>query len=113
MTLSGEPVCPFTDPPGKQPFEHLIFGVRPDEINLFPRPEDGRIFISVPSAVHSHKPPISGNFQALPTYSSKLSVVYLCFILFCRDDAKLSPQQPSLLGNICPLPPSKLDQLGT
>ena len=60
VTQSGELVCPFSEPPGKQPFEQLVFGVRPDEIGMFPRPDDGKIFMSVPSAIHSHKPPISG-----------------------------------------------------
>ncbi|KAK3908686.1 N(6)-adenine-specific methyltransferase METTL4 [Frankliniella fusca] len=58
VTLSGQPVCPFSEPPGKQPFEQLIFAVRPDEVNTFPRPPDEKIFMSVPSSIHSHKPPI-------------------------------------------------------
>ncbi|KAJ1523939.1 hypothetical protein ONE63_010488 [Megalurothrips usitatus] len=59
VTQSGHPVCPFSEPPGKQPFEQLIFGVRPEEIDLYCRPQDGKILMSVPSAIHSHKPPIS------------------------------------------------------
>ncbi|XP_034237639.1 N(6)-adenine-specific methyltransferase METTL4 [Thrips palmi] len=65
VTKSGEPVCPFSDPPGKQPFEQLIFGVRPEEANVLSRPEDGKVFLSVPSAIHSHKPPVS---EMLQTY---------------------------------------------
>lgn len=60
VTMSGLPICPFSEPPGKQPFEQLVFGIRADEEMLHSRPPDGKIILSVPSAIHSHKPPISG-----------------------------------------------------
>lgn len=63
VTKSGDTVCSFSKPPGKQPYEKLIFGVRPEEGSLLPRPEDGKVFLSVPSAIHSHKPPISEMMQ--------------------------------------------------
>ncbi|XP_052123468.1 N(6)-adenine-specific methyltransferase METTL4 isoform X2 [Frankliniella occidentalis] len=78
VTLSGQPVCPFSEPPGKQPFEQLIFAVRPDEVKLFPTPPDGKIFMSVPSSIHSHKPPI---FDMLKPY---LPAESRCLEIFAR-----------------------------
>jgi len=44
--------------PGKQPFELLILGsaLEEDKVNI----PDGKLMISIPSAVHSHKPPLTG-----------------------------------------------------
>lgn len=55
-----EPICNFTDPPGKQPFEQIIFGCNNDSIKDL---SDGKLIISTPSALHSHKPPLIGNFR--------------------------------------------------
>ncbi|XP_072385204.1 N(6)-adenine-specific methyltransferase METTL4 isoform X1 [Diabrotica undecimpunctata] len=55
VTTRGEPICPFFDPPGKQPYEKLVFGHRNRTTLL---PEDGKLLLSVPSALHSHKPPL-------------------------------------------------------
>ncbi|XP_030760889.1 methyltransferase-like protein 4 [Sitophilus oryzae] len=56
VTMSGEPVCKFSEPPGKQPFEQIIFACKNPEKN--PIPESGKLLISIPSAIHSHKPPL-------------------------------------------------------
>lgn len=54
ITQSGETICEFTDPPGKQPFEKIIFGAKRSS-HL---PENGKLVVSIPSAIHSHKPPL-------------------------------------------------------
>lgn len=55
ITMNGEPVCSFSLPPGKQPYEKIIFGCRGNPSSL---PPDSKVIVSVPSAIHSHKPPL-------------------------------------------------------
>ncbi|KAL3278363.1 hypothetical protein HHI36_013692 [Cryptolaemus montrouzieri] len=57
VTQSGEVICSFSPPPGKQPFEQIIFGCR--NSRKFRNPPNAKIVVSVPSALHSHKPPLS------------------------------------------------------
>lgn len=62
VTKNGDPICNFSEPPGKQPFEQIVFGCRLKErLNEFP---DGKLVVSVPSALHSHKPPLVGQLRA-------------------------------------------------
>lgn len=56
VTQKGEPVTTFSSPNRKQPFEQIIFACK-SERNL-PKPPDNKIVISIPSALHSHKPPL-------------------------------------------------------
>ena len=60
VTESGEPVCSFTNSNGKKPFERIIFGDRPDR--AVKNPEEFKCILSVPIAIHSHKPPITGYY---------------------------------------------------
>jgi len=55
-------ICKFSKPPGKQPFERILFGRTSfgEQVAEFKNPEDGKIILSVPSAIHSHKPPLYG-----------------------------------------------------
>ncbi|XP_032666350.1 N(6)-adenine-specific DNA methyltransferase METTL4 [Odontomachus brunneus] len=57
VTQTGDTICNFNLAPGKQPYELLILGsaLKEDKINI----PDGKLVISVPSAVHSHKPPVT------------------------------------------------------
>ncbi|XP_077293971.1 methyltransferase like 4 [Arctopsyche grandis] len=58
ITNNGDPVCPFTKTNGKQPYERVIIGIKdPDPQRSLP--PDCMIFASVPSALHSHKPPLN------------------------------------------------------
>ncbi|KAG8236409.1 hypothetical protein J437_LFUL012830 [Ladona fulva] len=64
VTKYGDPVCHFNPPPGRQPFEQIVFGKRlsnkiHEDDEKIPW-EDGKVIASVPSAIHSHKPPLSG-----------------------------------------------------
>ncbi|XP_049831927.1 N(6)-adenine-specific methyltransferase METTL4 isoform X3 [Schistocerca gregaria] len=59
VTRSGIPVCNFSEPPNKQPFEQILFAHQLCTPRSFPLPEDGKIVISIPSAIHSHKPPLT------------------------------------------------------
>ncbi|XP_034185791.1 methyltransferase like 4 [Osmia lignaria lignaria] len=56
ITQTGNTVCNFNFALGKQPYELLVLGsvLNGNEINV----PDGKLLISVPSAVHSHKPPL-------------------------------------------------------
>ncbi|XP_020292854.1 methyltransferase-like protein 4 [Pseudomyrmex gracilis] len=57
VTQKGDTICNFNSAPGKQPFELLILGsvLEKDKINI----PDNKLMISIPSAVHSHKPPLT------------------------------------------------------
>ncbi|GJQ82703.1 hypothetical protein Trydic_g19715 [Trypoxylus dichotomus] len=61
VTIAGKPVCNFSKPPGKQPFEQIIFASRSPHhhVNI----PDERLVMSVPSALHSHKPPLQEMIQ--------------------------------------------------
>ncbi|EFA06597.2 N(6)-adenine-specific methyltransferase METTL4 [Tribolium castaneum] len=56
VTKSGVPICQFSQPPRKQPFEQIIFAAA--DSRSLPNPPDGKLVASVPSALHSHKPPL-------------------------------------------------------
>lgn len=60
ITVSGQPVCPFLHPPGKQPFEQIVFAAKDVKRYEDLTQADGKIVASVPSALHSHKPPLQG-----------------------------------------------------
>ncbi|XP_025158300.1 methyltransferase-like protein 4 isoform X4 [Harpegnathos saltator] len=57
VTQAGDTICNFNLAPGKQPYELLILGsaLKEDKMNI----PDGKLVVSVPSAVHSHKPPVT------------------------------------------------------
>lgn len=59
VTEVGGPVGPFTELNGKQPFERIVLGIHEKFPNQ-PSPQEDRIILSVPSALHSHKPPLNG-----------------------------------------------------
>ncbi|XP_075215497.1 methyltransferase like 4 [Lycorma delicatula] len=59
VTKKGETVCEFSDPPGKQPYERIVFACATERSKSYKNPEDKKIIISIPSAIHSHKPPLS------------------------------------------------------
>ncbi|XP_014253482.1 methyltransferase-like protein 4 [Cimex lectularius] len=56
VTRSGEPICPFYRNHSKKPYERIIFGHVCGHNNRVP--EENKIIVSVPSSVHSHKPPL-------------------------------------------------------
>ncbi|XP_011500459.1 PREDICTED: methyltransferase-like protein 4 [Ceratosolen solmsi marchali] len=57
VTQNDETICNFNDSHGKQPYEQLVFGVCSSNINC--SLPDKKVIVSVPSAVHSHKPPLT------------------------------------------------------
>lgn len=76
MTQAGDTICNFNSAPGKQPYELLILGsaLEKDKVDI----PDGKLMISVPSAVHSHKPPLTGvniKFKR-EIYSTRYSIYY-------------------------------------
>lgn len=58
ITNYGQPVCKFSDPPGKQPFEQILVGIRKNSAKSLSS-LNGKLIVSVPSALHSHKPPLT------------------------------------------------------
>ncbi|XP_058805171.1 N(6)-adenine-specific methyltransferase METTL4 isoform X2 [Phymastichus coffea] len=57
ITQNGYPICDFNDSHGKQPYEQIIFGSTASNKNQ--NIPDKKILISIPSAAHSHKPPLT------------------------------------------------------
>ncbi|XP_050674521.1 N(6)-adenine-specific methyltransferase METTL4 isoform X2 [Leptidea sinapis] len=54
LTVDLEPICSFSSGSGKQPYERVMIGRIGNVENV---PED-LVFASIPSALHSHKPPL-------------------------------------------------------
>lgn len=59
ITKFGEVICDFSLPLKKQPFERIFIACHENSTNDFNIPDEKLIF-SVPSAIHSHKPPLQG-----------------------------------------------------
>ncbi|XP_025412621.1 methyltransferase-like protein 4 isoform X2 [Sipha flava] len=59
VTKSGEFICNFASSTGKQPYERIIFGRKIDSDSELINPEENKLIASVPSSVHSHKPPLT------------------------------------------------------
>lgn len=59
ITKFGETICEFDLPLKKQPFERIFIACHSDATHEFNIPDEKFIF-SVPSAIHSHKPPLHG-----------------------------------------------------
>ncbi|XP_044006093.1 N(6)-adenine-specific methyltransferase METTL4 [Aphidius gifuensis] len=57
VTQLGDPICDFNYKMGKQPYELLIFGARVENNDV--KIPDQWLLVSVPSSVHSHKPPLT------------------------------------------------------
>ncbi|XP_053673391.1 N(6)-adenine-specific methyltransferase METTL4 [Anopheles nili] len=63
ITKAGQPVCKFNEPKQKQPYERIYIGLPAASAmaNTFPR----ELFLySVPSTLHSHKPPLQDFFTS-------------------------------------------------
>ncbi|XP_044265070.1 N(6)-adenine-specific methyltransferase METTL4 [Tribolium madens] len=79
VTKSGIPVCQFAPPPRKQPFEQIIFAAV--ESRSLPNPPDGKLVASVPSALHSHKPPLCQLLQPFLPPSPNCLEVFARYLL--------------------------------
>lgn len=61
ITRSGEPVCEFSMPLKKQPYEQLFIACHEaSDMQRFGGISRERYIFSVPSVIHSHKPPLIG-----------------------------------------------------
>ena len=56
VSTSLEPVCEFSNGCKKQPFERILIGTTGDVKDVV----DNKVIVSVPSVLHSHKPPLIG-----------------------------------------------------
>ncbi|CAG9769346.1 unnamed protein product [Ceutorhynchus assimilis] len=79
ITVHGEPICEFSKPPGKQPFEQIIIGCRDLKANNLPR--NGKILLSVPSAIHSHKPPLDQVLKAFLPENPRCLEIFARYLL--------------------------------
>lgn len=78
VTKSIQPICSFSDPPGKQPFEQIIFGSpKGSSVSV-----EDKLVVSIPSAIHSHKPPLTGkcNKKQSLTINKNLGTLVLVVI---------------------------------
>ncbi|XP_076251443.1 methyltransferase like 4 isoform X2 [Rhynchophorus ferrugineus] len=78
ITTLGDPICEFSEPPGKQPFEQIIFGYRNPSKCL---PDSGKLLISVPSAIHSSKPPLVEVIQNLLPENPQCLEIFARYLL--------------------------------
>lgn len=65
VTIDLEPLCPFSNGCKKQPYERLLIG-KVGQVKDIP---DEKLIISIPSALHSHKPPILGKILYIHTHT--------------------------------------------
>ncbi|XP_015109133.1 methyltransferase-like protein 4 [Diachasma alloeum] len=79
VTQSGHPICNFRYESVKQPYELIIFGVKigNDEVKI----PDKRIVISVPSSVHSHKPPLTEVIKQFLPENPKCLEIFARYLL--------------------------------
>ncbi|XP_066253507.1 N(6)-adenine-specific methyltransferase METTL4 [Euwallacea similis] len=80
ITLSGEPICEFSEPPGKQPFEHILIAMK-GKISNQRLPPDGKLIVTVPSAIHSHKPPLTEVLKSFMPQNAKCLEIFARYLL--------------------------------
>lgn len=66
MTKSGDTICDFGLPLKKQPFERVFIACHNKTTQYDNIPNEKFIF-SIPSAIHSHKPPLNGKKKLIST----------------------------------------------
>ncbi|XP_044736573.1 N(6)-adenine-specific methyltransferase METTL4 [Chrysoperla carnea] len=79
VTKSGQPVCQFSPPSGKQPFEQIVIGINVLSDQQFSL--NKRIIVSIPSALHSHKPPLTEIFKEFIQENSKCLEIFARYLL--------------------------------
>ncbi|XP_022907923.2 N(6)-adenine-specific methyltransferase METTL4 [Onthophagus taurus] len=79
ITKKGETICNFSEPPGKQPFEQILFAAR--DVTKFSSIMDGKVVVSVPSALHSHKPPLNDVLQKFLPKNPKCLEIFARYLL--------------------------------
>lgn len=94
----GNTVCNFNLALGKQPYELLVLGsvLNGNEINI----PDGKLLMSVPSAVHSHKPPLTGKNYLADTDLHEIIIklkFYKSFIKIVEVMKEYLPNEPKCL----------------
>lgn len=113
MTQAGDTICNFNSAPGKQPYELLILGsaLEKDKMDI----PDGRLMISVPSAVHSHKPPLTGMIKfKQEIYSTKYLMYYdKRFVHILRDHKGISSGRTEMSRNFREILTARMDKLGS
>ncbi|XP_055715967.1 N(6)-adenine-specific methyltransferase METTL4 isoform X2 [Phlebotomus papatasi] len=80
VTKEGEPICAFADEEKKQPYERIIVAMKDSQENapLADKiPRDVSV-VSIPSSIHSHKPPLMDIFKPYLPQNPK------CLELFAR-----------------------------
>lgn len=81
ITKYGRTICEFDLPLKKQPFERIFIACHNESIQDFKIPDEKLIF-SIPSAIHSHKPPLHGLWNNIHNLSVIKNVHFLLLFLF-------------------------------
>ncbi|XP_059622008.1 N(6)-adenine-specific methyltransferase METTL4 [Phlebotomus argentipes] len=66
VTKQGEPICSFGEEEKKQPFERIIVAAKdtPENTSLIEKIPRDLMLVSIPSSIHSHKPPLLDIFKS-------------------------------------------------
>ncbi|KAK2886591.1 hypothetical protein Q8A73_020537 [Channa argus] len=114
VTTSGQFVFPL-DSPHKKPYEVLVLGryrsstdssLSSSETSKLPVPEDQRLIVSVPSALHSQKPSLSGELVLLCSMESKTPPMFATALSAAQKSLHLMEHyshvnMPDLLQPVC------------
>lgn len=101
ITKYGETICHFDLPLKKQPFERIFIACHMDSTHAF-NISDEQLIYSVPSGIHSHKPPLHGlknrfDFSFIDEFSIVLNISFICFLDLLRPFAVESDSEYSSL----------------
>ncbi|XP_018334648.1 methyltransferase-like protein 4 isoform X2 [Agrilus planipennis] len=77
ITCSGAPICSFSKPPRKQPFEQIFIATKCASLKI----PKSKIIVSVPSALHSHKPPLEEILKEFLPNQPKCLEVFARYLL--------------------------------
>lgn len=82
ITKYGKPICEFRIPPRKQPFEQIFLACNEDaDIKQFEDIREERILLSVPSAIHSNKPPLTDLLKCVLPKNSDCLEIFARYLL--------------------------------
>lgn len=103
ITKTGDPICVFDKPLKKQPFERLYIACH-NECDLYKNMPAEKFIYSIPSAIHSHKPPIQGTLQMQNCSIRVIMFIFsfgtftFCLIflsILCRSDISIHECAPN------------------
>lgn len=82
ITKYGQPICEFRIPPRKQPFEQIFLACNKDaDVTFFEDLTAERLLLSVPSAIHSNKPPLTDLLKSVLPKNSDCLEIFARYLL--------------------------------